>query len=149
MCYAHSMERQPEVTEPNLFWDDLARDLEDPQFLREYIIESVRIATIDSIINSLNDARIGAGLSKAALARAIGVEPATVRRLFTASEMNPTLGTLAQVATALGLRITIETLPAVDREALTKPLLTGRASMATARRLVETRRASDRSVAPA
>ncbi len=26
--------------EPSLFWDDLARDLEDPRFLREYVAES-------------------------------------------------------------------------------------------------------------
>jgi DNA-binding phage protein len=106
-----------------MFWDDLANDVRDPEFAREYIIESVRIATIDSIINSLDEARISAGLSKATLAKAIGAEPATVRRLFSSSGANPTLGTLAEVAAALGMRIAIEPLPEVERRAITAPLL--------------------------
>ncbi len=105
------------------FWDDLAHDLEDPGFRREYIVESVRISTIDTIVNSLDDARETAGLSKAGLARAIGAEPAGMRRLFSAGHVNPTLGTLAEVAAALGLRITIEPLPRADRELVTEPLL--------------------------
>jgi transcriptional regulator with XRE-family HTH domain len=106
----------------SVFWDDLVKDMEDPAFAREYIIESVRIATIDAIINSLDEARISAGLSKAALARAIGAEPATVRRLFSASGANPTLGTLAEVAAALGLRIAVEPLLEKERQAVTAPL---------------------------
>jgi DNA-binding phage protein len=66
----------------SVFWADLAGDLENPEFLREYITESVRIATIDAIINALDEARISAGLSKTELARTIGAESATVRRLF-------------------------------------------------------------------
>jgi DNA-binding phage protein len=110
------------------FWDDLARDLQDPEFLREYVVESVRIATIDSIVNGLDDAREAAGLSKAALARAISAEPAVIRRLFSASGVNPTLGTLAEVAAALGMRVTLEPLPAPERKTLTEPLLEGRAA---------------------
>jgi DNA-binding phage protein len=106
----------------SVFWDDLVKDMQDPAFAREYIIESVRIATIDAIINSLDEARISAGLSKAALAHTIGAEPATVRRLFSASGTNPTLGTLAGVAAALGLRIAIEPLPEKERQAVTAPL---------------------------
>lgn len=108
------------------FWDDLARDLEDPEFLREYVVESMRIATIDAVINALDEAREAAGLSKAELARAIQVEPATIRRLFVSDKSNPTLGTLAEVAAALGLRITLEPLPEADRSQVTKPLLEGR-----------------------
>lgn len=71
---------------------------------------------------SLDHARISAGLSKAALARAIGADAATIRRLFSASGVNPTLGTLAEVATALGLRIAPEPLPDEERKDLTRPL---------------------------
>jgi transcriptional regulator with XRE-family HTH domain len=122
-----------------VFWDDLARDLEDPEFLRDYITESVRIATVDSIINALDDARESAGLSKAELARAIGSEPATVRRLFSSGNANPTLGTLAEVAAALGLRISVEPLPAAEREAVTKPLRLGRPGRTTAKRVAQMR----------
>ncbi len=108
------------------FWKDLAEDLKDPEFLREYVRESVRIATIDQLVNALDDAREAAGLSKAELARAISAEPAVVRRLFSAGHVNPTLGTLAEVAAALGMRITLEPLNKTDREKVTEPLLEGR-----------------------
>jgi transcriptional regulator with XRE-family HTH domain len=111
----------------SLFWEDLAADLQDPEFLREYVRESIRIATVDAIMNALDDARLAEGLSKAELARAIGAEPAAVRRLFAAGNAtpNPTLGTLVDVAAALGLRIRVEALPKEDRDAVTVPLRTG------------------------
>lgn len=110
----------------SVFWDDLADELQNLDSLREYVIESVRIATIDRIVNALDDAREAAGLSKADLARAISAEPAVVRRLFSSSRVNPTLGTLAEIAAALGMRVTLEPLAASERSAVTTPLLEGR-----------------------
>jgi transcriptional regulator with XRE-family HTH domain len=134
------------MTTPSAFWEDLAQGLEDPEFLREFVRESVRIATIDRLVNDLDDARAAAKLSKAALARAINAEPATLRRLFSAGHVNPTLGTLAEVAAALGMRVTLEPLPAAERNEVTKPLLEGQSAdtKALAKRLStmrETRRA--------
>ena len=114
------------MTSTNAFWSDLARDLEDPEFLREYVVESMRIATIDKVVNALDDARESAGLSKAELARAIQVVPATIRRLFASEKSNPTLGTLAEVAAALGMRVTLEPLADDERAQITDPLLAGR-----------------------
>jgi transcriptional regulator with XRE-family HTH domain len=111
---------------PSQFWDDLATDLEDPEFLREYVRESVRIATIDDLVNELDEAREAAGLTKADLARAISAEPAVVRRLFSAGHVNPTVGTLTAVAAALGMRLTLEPLPGPEREQITRPLMEGR-----------------------
>jgi transcriptional regulator with XRE-family HTH domain len=108
------------------FWDDLATDLQDPEFLRDYVVESMRIATIDRLVNELDEAREAAGLTKAELARAIGAEPASIRRLFTSGHSNPTLGTLAEVASALGMQITLTPLPAAERRRVTQPLLQGR-----------------------
>ncbi len=113
---------------PTKFWEDLAEDLRDPEFLREYVRESVRIATIDELVNKLDEAREAAGLSKAGLARAIGADPAVVRRLFSAGHVNPTLGTLAEVAVALGMRVTLQPLSPQEREQVTQPLLEGRAA---------------------
>ena len=124
MCYDLSW-RASVDTERSVFWDDLAHDLTDPQFLREYVAESIRIATIDQIVNELDAAREAAGLSKAGLARAISSEPATIRRLFSAGHVNPTLGTLAEVAAALGMRVVLEPLEADDRRRITGPLLEG------------------------
>lgn len=136
------------ATNRSQFWEDLARDLEDPQFLREYLMESIRVATIDRVVNELDQARQAAGLSKAALARAISSEPAVVRRLFSAGHVNPTLGTLTEVATALGMRITLEPLPDAERERLTDPLRTGQAAdvRALADHLEAMRRSRDRVV---
>jgi transcriptional regulator with XRE-family HTH domain len=132
-------------TERSVFWGDLAQDLEDPQFLREYVAQSIRIATIDRIVNELDGAREAAGLSKAELAHAINSEPATVRRLFSAGHVNPTLGTLAEVAAALGMRVVLEPLDADDRKQVTRPLLEGSTGdpLALARRLEAMRRPPD------
>ncbi|WP_040158946.1 helix-turn-helix domain-containing transcriptional regulator [Mobilicoccus massiliensis] len=116
------------MTGTSAFWDDLARDLEDAEFLREFVVESMRIATIDEVVNALDDAREAAGMSKAELARAIQAEPATIRRLFASDKSNPTLGTLAEVAAALGMRITVEPLNDDERTKVTEPLLAGRAA---------------------
>ncbi len=114
------------MSKQRAFWDDLARDLEDPEFLREYVVESMRIATIDQVVHAIDDAREAAGLSKAELARAIQKEPATIRRLLSSDNSNPTLGTLAEVAAALGLRITVEPIPKSERGQITEPLHVGR-----------------------
>ncbi|MCZ3389263.1 MAG: helix-turn-helix transcriptional regulator [Actinomycetia bacterium] len=116
------------MTHHKVFWDDLARDLESPEFLRDYVVESMRIATVDSIVNAIDDAREAAGLTKAELARAIQKEPATIRRLLSSDNSNPTLGTLAEVAAALGLRITVEPLPKSERKQITQSLLEGRSA---------------------
>lgn len=126
----------------SLFWDDLAHDLEDPAFLREYIIESMRIATIDGLVNALDAAREEATMSKAELARAIGAEPAVIRRLFGSGHVNPTLGTVAEVAAALGMRVTIEPLPPHEHKLVTEPLRKGQTAdpKALAKHLTATRR---------
>jgi transcriptional regulator with XRE-family HTH domain len=133
----------------SLFWADLVRDLGDPDFLREYIVESMRIATIGGLVDALDAAREAATMSKADLARAIGAEPAVVRRLFSKDNVNPTLGTVAQVAAALGLRITVEKLPASERKVVTEPLLTGLASnpLVVAERLTSLRTSRGTAVA--
>jgi DNA-binding phage protein len=136
-------------TVSSLFWKDLQRDLEDPEFLRDYVAESVKIAATDMIINALDEARVSAGLSKADLARAIGAEPATVRRLFSSSDANPTLSTLAVVAAALGLRLSMEPLSAVDRKALTEALRSGHITEEGARRVADMRVARPRGSVPA
>ena len=105
------------------FWTDLQQDLQDPEFRRAYVLETMRISATDDIVNAFDEARERAGISKADLARAIGMEPASIRRLFSSGSPNPTIGTLSDIATALGLRITIEPLAALDQRALADALL--------------------------
>lgn len=110
------------------FWVDLAEDLKDPEFLREYVVESIRISAVDTLVNELDDARVAAGMSKAALARAINMDAATTRRLFSGGATNPTVGTLAEVAAALGMRVSLEPLSEAELAQITRPLLDGQAA---------------------
>lgn len=112
-------------TTRSAFWDDLAEDLKDPEFLRTYVVESIRVATVDRIMNQLDAARESAGLSKAALARAIGSNPDAIRRLLTAGHVNPTLGTLAEIAAVFGMRIALEPLSEEEKANVSTPLLCG------------------------
>jgi DNA-binding phage protein len=107
------------------YWDDLSEDLKDPAFLRAYITESLRVATIDRLVHELDKMRESLGLTKAQLARAITAEPAVVRRLLSPGHRNPTIGTLADVAAALGLKV--ELVPMADEECkhLSEPLRSG------------------------
>jgi len=106
------------------------------------------IATRVGYINELDRSRTAAGLSKAALARATGTEPAVIRRLFTAPGANPTRSTLAGVAAALGLQVTLEPLPAPERELITAALQSGQATVATAKVATQLRTARPRPVLP-
>jgi len=133
-----------------VFWRDLARDLQDPEFLRDYVVESLRIATVDRIVNALDEAREAAGLSKAELARAIGSQPQVIRRLFTSHAASPTLGTLAEVAGALGMRVPLTPMDESERKDVTEPLLEGRTAdpERLAKHLAEMRQPRSRRLIP-
>jgi len=97
------------------FLEDLASNLEDPEFYDEFLLQSIRIQAFDSIINTLEDARIAANLSKADLARLTDMNPAQVRRSLT-SARNLTLGTVNDMATVLGLKLALVPIEAADIE---------------------------------
>lgn len=115
------------TTEPTQYWDDLVEDLQDPEFLRAYITESLRVETVDRLVNDLDDARMALGLSKAELARAISAEPAVIRRLLSPGHRNPTIGTVAEVAAALGLRVALVPMADDEREQVAETLRSGAA----------------------
>lgn len=114
-------------TAPTTYWDDLVEDLQDPEFLRAYITESLRVETVDRLVNDLDEARIALGLSKAELARAISAEPAVIRRLLSPGRRNPTIGTVAEVAAALGLRVALVPMADDEREQVAETLRSGAA----------------------
>jgi DNA-binding phage protein len=87
----------------------LARRLrEDPEFRIEFQRQRRAIAQIDKVVRQLDRLRESAGLSKAELARQVGKDPASIRRLFSA-EVNPELKTVAAVASALGAEVKVVT----------------------------------------
>lgn len=83
-----------------------AARLKDPEFRAEYERASAEIAQIDAVLQTLDDLREGAGLSKAEIARRIGKNHASVRRMFTA-EVNPELKTIVALAHALNAEVRI------------------------------------------
>ena len=113
------------MTVRSAYWDDLAEDLKDPTFLRAYITESLRVATIDRLVHELDQTREALGLTKAQLARAISAEPAVVRRLLSPGHRNPTIGTLAEVAAALGLKVELVPMADEERKLVSEPLRSG------------------------
>jgi DNA-binding phage protein len=114
-------------TAPTTYWDDLVEDLKDPEFLRAYITESLRVETIDRLVNDLDEARTALGLSKAELARAISAEPAVIRRLLSTGHRNPTIGTVAEVAAALGYKVALVPMEEGERKAYAETLRAGTA----------------------
>jgi DNA-binding phage protein len=127
---------------PTTYWDDLVEDLKDPEFLRAYVTESLRVETVDRLVNDLDDARTALGLSKAELARAISAEPAVIRRLLSPGHRNPTIGTIAEVAAALGLRVALVPMADEEREQVAETLRVGTAKNpeGLARRVEDKRR---------
>jgi len=95
------------------FWDDLQRNYNDKEFRSEFDLQILRIQTVDRIINTLDEARKNAEMSKAELARTVDVNPAAIRRLLT-SKGNPTLGSISDIAAVFGLRLALVPMHTVD-----------------------------------
>lgn len=82
--------------------------LADGETRAEYDRARREIEQIDTLIRSLDELRENAGMSKAELARRIGRNPASIRRLFTAEQVRPELPLIVSIADALGARIEIK-----------------------------------------
>jgi DNA-binding phage protein len=105
----------------------LARRLQDdPEFRQEFERSSREVAAIDDIVHMLDDLRAASGLSKAELAREVGKNPASIRRLLT-SRANPELRTVVALANALDAEVKI-----VPRRRAQKRLARRRSKLAAA-----------------
>jgi transcriptional regulator with XRE-family HTH domain len=91
----------------SVFWDDVERQLEDPDFRRHFVLEQNRIETVDRVMNLITDALEKSGTSRADVARAVGAHASAIRRLLNrgTTAPNPTLETLADVAAVLGFQV--------------------------------------------
>jgi hypothetical protein len=83
----------------------LARRLEDPEYRQAHGLARKRISEIDSVMRAIDSRREELSLTKAELARRAEMKPDAIRRLFSAEQPNPTLGTLVALATVLDLEI--------------------------------------------
>jgi len=85
-----------------------AERLTDPKFKALYTQKRAEIDLIDKILANIEQRREELRLSKADLARLVGMRPEAVRRLLSAKNSNPTLFTVTKLAFALGMRIEIK-----------------------------------------
>src|SRR5262249_30640666 len=79
-----------------------ASRMRDPEYRRAYQRAAREIAQTDAVIRELDELRVEVGMSKAELARRVGRNAASVRRLFTAARVRPEFPLLAALADALG-----------------------------------------------
>lgn len=103
----------------------LAARMQDSEFRDEYERARREIDQVDSVIRQLDELREEAGLSKAELARNIGRDPSSIRRLFTA-QSNPELLLVASIAEDLDTDVRV-----VPRTSTTKRSLDNAARPAT------------------
>ena len=84
-----------------------ARDMEDPEYRAAYERASREITQTDAVIRALDALRTDVGMSKAELARRVGRNASSVRRLFTAGHARPELPLIVAMADALGAEICV------------------------------------------
>lgn len=82
--------------------------LADENTRAEYDRARHEIEQIDAVIRSLDALREEAGMSKAELARRVGRNPASIRRLFTAEQARPELPLIVSIANALDANVEIK-----------------------------------------
>lgn len=83
----------------------LAEQMLNPEFAKGYRQFGQVIRIHQQLLKSFDEEREKLGLSKAALARRIGIEPSAVRRLFSQEMQNPTLARVVQLADAMNLEL--------------------------------------------
>lgn len=83
-----------------------AERMRDAEFRGEYERTRTEVEQIDSVVQSLDELRETSGASKAALARRIGRNPSSIRRLFTARS-NPELRLVVQIANDLDADVVV------------------------------------------
>jgi DNA-binding phage protein len=81
--------------------------MKDPAYAAAYRRARTQVDAIDELIRALDERRVAMDLSKAELARRAGLRPEAVRRLLSAGAHNPTLSTVAALATALDVHLVL------------------------------------------
>lgn len=100
--------KQQEQVPVGTFWDDLNRDLDDPEVRRDFEANAVRIQMIDRIMNSIEQQREAVGLSRADLAKAIGGKPRSVKGFFLRRRKAYDVKNLLDIATVLGMDVEVK-----------------------------------------
>jgi ribosome-binding protein aMBF1 (putative translation factor) len=97
-----------------------SQNLEDAEFRAAYDRAAREITQIDAVIQTLDALRVDLGMSKAELARRVGRNASSVRRLFTAGGARPELSLIVSLADALDAEVRI-----IPRKRKTRRVPTG------------------------
>jgi ribosome-binding protein aMBF1 (putative translation factor) len=84
-----------------------AARMQDPEYRLAYERASRAVAQTDAVIRQLDSLRVDLGMSKAELARRIGRNASSVRRLLTARQARPELPLITAIADALGAEVRV------------------------------------------
>jgi DNA-binding phage protein len=106
----------PQADPSEFFYRHEEEKMRDPLYRRGAVLEAVRIANIESILETLDEARRELELSKEEIARRIEAHGSVVRRLFSSPEASPSLRSISDVAAAVGMRV--ELVPMSEKERL-------------------------------
>lgn len=100
---------KPITMSNNDFWAEVMEDWsEADKKLAEEMTKSARLrAERDMLCLQLRDRMHALGLTQAALAKTLNMQPSEMSRILN-SRSNATWGVLARIATELGLRLTLE-----------------------------------------
>lgn len=79
-----------------------------PELREQYERTFKTVVLIRQTLMAIDAERERAGISKAELARRMGVAPSVVRRVFSSGSSNPTLQTILQMLVALDLELTVQ-----------------------------------------
>lgn len=82
--------------------------LDTPELQADYEQTKRSLVLTRQLLMQLDALRESAGLGKGELARRAGLDPSSVRRLFSAESSNPTLRTLLEVVAALDVEIELK-----------------------------------------
>lgn len=111
-----------------------APTLADPERRMRYERKKATVLATRRWLQLIDTAREDAGLSKAALAHRVGMEPSAIRRLFTSVQSNPTLDTVLSLMLALDIEWDLKRQPprAVGHGTATRRTLVARRKDAAA-----------------
>jgi len=84
------------------------RRLNTPELREQYENAKRELMLTRQMLMQIDEQRRAAGLSKAALARSIEANPATLRRMFTAPTANPSMRTVFRLLVALGMELEVK-----------------------------------------
>lgn len=108
---------QPKTLDTTLHDRRRAQRMRDPEYRAAYERSAREIQQTDEVVRALDALRVDLGMSKAELARRIGRNASSIRRLFTASSARPELPLIAAIADALGAEVRVVPKEPAERDA--------------------------------